>query len=244
MESPRSWLLALALLAPPVVPGLAAQSPAPAPAREWRVSPYLIFPHMNGTTGVGPVDAEVDASPSDVFENLQFGAMLVVELRSGEWAVAFDGIYMDLGKDGERLPSEVSVYQAALELAVFRRVAPWAEVVAGGRVNLMGGSAVGPLGQEFETDKSWFDPFVGTRLTAAGGERWTFVLRGDIGGFGVGSDLAWQVHPTAEYRLSRTVSLTGGYRVIGVDYEEGSGAERFAYDVRTFGPELGVVLHF
>ena len=134
--------------------------------------------------------------------------------------------------------------KAALELAVLRQVAPWLELLAGGRVNLIGGSLRGPNNTLYETDVSWFDPFIGARLTTHAGERWTFTLRGDIGGFGIGSDFAWQLHPEAEFALSPTVSLTGGYRLLGMDYEEGSGLDRFAYDVRTFGVQLGVALHF
>ena len=238
---PRAWrCLFLLFLATPAA--VAAQD-APA-GWAWTVSPYLLSPHMNGSIGVGTVDAEVDASPSDIFDNLQFGAMVTVEARSPTWAVAFDGIYMDLGKDAESSETGVSLYQAALELTAFRRVGPWAEVLAGGRLNLLGAELEGPLGTVAETDESWLDPFVGVRLSAPFGEGWSATFRADIGGFGVGSDLAWQVHSTVEYRLSPSLGLTGGYRVLSSDYETGSGADRFAYDVRTFGPELGVVIHF
>lgn len=67
-------------------------------------------------------------------------------------------------------------------------------------------------------------------------------LRGDIGGFGVGSDLAWQVHGKAGYRFSELFGLDLAYRVISMDYEKGDPG--FVYDMRIFGPELGLVFHF
>ncbi len=55
---------------------------------------------MDGTVAVGPIQSDIDVSPGDIFDNLQFGAMLAAEAGNGEWAIGFDGLYMDLGKDG------------------------------------------------------------------------------------------------------------------------------------------------
>ena len=55
--------------------------------------------------------------------------------------------------------------------------------------------------------------------------------------------LAWQVHPKVGYRVSRLVEVAAAYRVFSMDYS-GSGNPAFVYDMRTFGPELGVALHF
>ena len=173
---PRAWRFVLLLIL--ATPAAAAAQAAPA-GWTWTVTPYLLSPHMNGSVGVGSVDAEVDASPSDIFDNLQFGAMATIEARSPTWAVAFDGIYMDLGKDVESSGAGVSLYQAALELAAFRRVGTGVEVLAGGRLNLLGAELEGPLGSVAETDEAWFDPFVGVRLSAPFGDAWSAALRGD-----------------------------------------------------------------
>lgn len=74
--------------------------------------------------------------------------------------------------------------------------------------------------------------------------RWRLGVRGDIGGFGVGSSFTWQVRPFAGYRFGSLFELLLAYRVLGVDYETGSGADLFAYDVVTFGPEIGLRFHF
>ena len=66
----------------------------------------------------------------------------------------------------------------------------------------------------------------------------------DIGGFGVGSKLAWQIYPVAGVRLSRLVSVHLAYRVLDMDYGTGSGTDTFAYNMRTFGPEIGLAFHF
>jgi hypothetical protein len=69
-------------------------------------------------------------------------------------------------------------------------------------------------------------------------------VRGDIGGFGAGSDLAWQAFPYVDWRIAKWGSLQAGYRWMGMDYESGSGATRFKYDMLIQGPQLGFTLHF
>jgi hypothetical protein len=74
--------------------------------------------------------------------------------------------------------------------------------------------------------------------------RWRLRISGNIGGFGIGSDLAWQVYPFVGYRFSRLFELSAAYRWLGMDYETGSGTDMFRYDMVTFGPEIGFVFHF
>jgi hypothetical protein len=44
--------------------------------------------------------------------------------------------------------------------------------------------------------------------------------------------------------VSRKVTLVAGYRVLDIDYDEGSGTSRFVYDVLSHGPAFGSVLRF
>ena len=75
-------------------------------------------------------------------------------------------------------------------------------------------------------------------------EKWTFVGRSDIGGFGVGSDFAWNLSVLFQRDLTRRTSLVFGGGVLDVDYEDGAGSEKFAYDVRHQGVILAVNFSF
>jgi hypothetical protein len=66
----------------------------------------------------------------------------------------------------------------------------------------------------------------------------------EIGGFGAGSDLAWQIFPTVGFRFTDRFSLEVGYRWLDMDYSTGDGNERFAYDVLTQGPVGGLAFRF
>lgn len=65
-------------------------------------------------------------------------------------------------------------------------------------------------------------------------------MRGDIGGFGAGSDFTWHVNGLVHFQPWRYVAIIVGYRVLDQDYEEGSGVNRFKYDMRISGPLAGL----
>jgi hypothetical protein len=70
------------------------------------------------------------------------------------------------------------------------------------------------------------------------------MLRGEFGGFGLGSSNAWQVQAIGGYRFSKLFELSGGFRAISLDYEKGSGSNAFVYDVGTTGPMVRLGLNF
>ena len=82
------------ILVIPAVVAMMLVSIAPAfaqdPAAEWQVtlSPYLMGASMGGTTTLRGHEVVTDLSASDIFSNLQFGAMGYVVARKGAWAWA------------------------------------------------------------------------------------------------------------------------------------------------------------
>jgi len=116
----------------------------------------------------------------------------------------------------------------------------------GVQFNSMKGSlkGSGPLGVNLSDTQSWVDPYLGVRLTLPREDKWRFGFNGFIGGFGVGSDFAWQVFPNLGYRFNNLFELSGGYRAIYMDYKNGSGNEEFTYKLTTYGPQLGGMFHF
>jgi hypothetical protein len=89
-----------------------------------------------------------------------------------------------------------------------------------------------------DKDKDWTDAMLGARYIWTITDKWDFIARGDIG-FG-GSDLAWNLAGLFNYQPWKHVSLLFGYRYMDIDYEDGSGADLFKYDVTMHGPILGV----
>jgi hypothetical protein len=251
----RSTLLTLALLASSCFT-LLAQTTAPKTNAtkqwHWRIEPYMMFPNMNGQTGVeGLTLADVDASVGDIFSRLQFGAMLSVDAYTESWAISNDFLFMNLKQDVTPTTlinsGRVNMKQLGWELAGFRRINPWLELGIGGLLNSLevdmtlnrnqvGGGVSTISGQQ---SKTWYDPMLIARLTTpASMPKFRGQFRAEIGGFGIGSDLAWQIQAMAGYRFSRLFDLTAGYRVISLDYSSGEGAATFVYDMVTFGPMI------
>lgn len=95
-----------------------------------------------------------------------------------------------------------------------------------------------------ETD--WVDPLVGFRVRQELTQRDSIQLAADIGGFGVGSDISWQVFGayTHNWDIGRDtkLGLTLGYRILSVDYSEGKGQNERGIDLALHGPMAGLSL--
>lgn len=224
---------------------------------EWsfKVMPYFIFPNMNGSATISDVTVGVDASPGDIFDKLQFGAMLFFEAATPKFAFTLDGLYMNLGQEGltpvTQRESEADMKQFAAQVNFLWRFAPWAEIGLGGRLNSIEGGlkvAAGQIlplpGRDVSRTETWVDPLIAVRLTVPLESKWRLGIAGDYGGFGLASDYAWQVFPFVGYRFSQLFELGLGYRVLAMKYETGSEGEEFIYDMTTFGPQIGLAFHF
>ncbi len=94
----------------------------------------------------------------------------------------------------------------------------------------------------------WLDPLIGGRIryTVAPGHE--LLLRGDIGGFGVGSDFSWQAIGAYGLELGtyQGITFSGmvGYRALYVDYAQGEGRQRYEFDMLQHGPVLGISARF
>lgn len=90
-------------------------------------------------------------------------------------------------------------------------------------------------------DQQWVDPIIGARIQYDVLKNVSLGLTGDIGGFGLGSDFTWSAVATASWQFHKNWRLIGGYRYLDVDYESGSGDNKYAFDGSMQGPILGVM---
>ncbi|UKJ06293.1 hypothetical protein [Solitalea lacus] len=245
----RHWLLLLILCVASMI--------THAQGKKWHyiVEPYILFPNMHGTIGLGNLpDADIDENPGDIFNHLQLGAMLYAEATNNKWTISSDLLYMDLGEDVTSSSiissGDVDARQLGWEVDGLYKVLPWLDVGAGAilnaiksEANLTVNSPTGPSELNREISKTWVDPALVARAMFPL-DKWLFQLRGNIGGFGLGSDLAWQLQGYATYRFSNLFMLTAGYRVFNIDYSSGSGQDRLLYDVTTFGPVIKFGFNF
>jgi hypothetical protein len=210
-------------------------------------APYLMIPWMDGTAAVRGRDHEVDVSPSQIFKNLQFGAMGYFEARKAKWGTGVDAVYMALGTDIDRPSANVDFNQGAYTFIGLRELNRKVDLVFGVRWNVLQGKLdfKGPLLLgTFEQTKQWVEPIVGLKVNQRLRGPVSFTMEGDIGGFGAGSDFAWQLWPAVGIDVSKRATLKFGYRVLSEDYDTGSGNQYFKYDVITQALAFGMAFRF
>jgi hypothetical protein len=241
------WSIAVVLVA------LAPQVHAQSESGDWRQTIFLygMVPMIQGDAQVGDLQVDVDANMSDFFDNLKFGAMAAYRIENDLWSFAGDLTYMNLGQSQStqqgRASAGLDVDQLTFMATAGRRITPHLEalfslayfdVSADLRVRLL---------QQVRTasrDASWVDPLVGLNYEIPVSGKWRFTLRGDVGGFGIGSDFTWHALTKLSYQQSERFSWYVGYRALAYDYEDGQGRNYQNYDLIQHGPGAGVAFSF
>jgi hypothetical protein len=230
-------------------------------AEDWNfvIEPYLLISSIDGDAGVGRVTgAEVAVDFDDIMEDLEAGFMIVFEAHhSSGWGILVDYGYMDLGSDiSGPLGGIISAdtHQGILEALIAKRIDmdnSTIEILGGVRwwdndVDVVIDPVVLPGTVSTSLAEDWIDPVFGIRFTMPMADKWKLVLRGDVGGFGVGSDFTAVAAGGILYSFNETFSLDVQYKALWVDYEDGTrGAPGyFAYDTVTHGPLVGLKFEF
>ena len=99
-------------------------------------------------------------------------------------------------------------------------------------------SAAFTPGPSFEKRFSWVDGVIGARWLWNFAPKWHLIVRGDMAAGG--SDLALNGSALVQWQPWKVVGFLGGYRVLDIDYKDGSGADRIVDDMQQAGPLLAV----
>jgi hypothetical protein len=230
------------------IPGAARAQPAGSGSEKWEfaLTPYLWFPGIDGTVGLRARDADFEVTAQELLESLDFGLMGNFVARRNRWSMGGDLVYVDLGKDVvlERTTREprLDVDLTILEGNIGYEAVESLDVLAGLRGVLSDLSLEENSTALAGADTSFADPFVGVRFQRDLSEKVWVNLRGDVGGFGVGSDFSWFLQAIAGFRVSRSISLDFGYRVYDMDYESANELRRL--DATLAGFALGATFQF
>ena len=96
------------------------------------------------------------------------------------------------------------------------------------------------LNRSIARDDFWFDPYVGLRGRYNFNKTFYTAVRGEIGGFGVGADLMWEVEGVIGINLTRSIFTEVGYRALGADYEN----DGLLFDAVMHGPQITTGITF
>jgi hypothetical protein len=265
--------LALCAVAPP----LSAETVEEGPLKrnDWTISvvPYLWATALDGELGVGSVEADVEVPFSDLLSQLNGALMLDFLVHKGRVGFFTRTFYASLESEQIQTLLEGTILQRDVKLktdlkafymsfGVGYRLGPYAlgsqedghtpavivEPYVGGRLTQLDTKLeLVDRDRRFEEDIAWADPLFGVFTVWNLYPRWNVTLAGNVGGFGVGSDLAWEATALGGYRFHFSKRILGnvvfGYRALHEDFESG-GEVGFKYDVTLHGPYVGVSIDF
>jgi hypothetical protein len=224
-----------------------------AKAQEWQfaVTPYAWLAGMSGKVKNGAAaGSKFDVSFGEIFDHLSFPPlMLAGEARYGRLGITADVMFMVLKSDLETrniLFNDGSVKMSSVTASfggnyrVLELSAVSLDVGAGARLwHFSNEVKLNPgilAGRKETFDQTFIDPILSLRADLRLAEGWSVTALGDLGGFGLSSDLTWQVLGTVNYQATRWMELRLGYRHMAVD--------RKKVDFDLSGPILGATFRF
>ena len=227
-------------------------------SEDWRFTfaPYLWAMNQSGDLKIGPIDSDFNAPFTTALDLLEGAFMGHFEARKGRVGIATDLLWAKVGSDlslsapdgttdnGTDLNVDLSM--TFWELFPYYRFGDDSNVF-----DLFGGIrysglktdiAISQLNQSAERTLNWVDPIIGGRWIGTLSPKIGVVARGDIGGFGVGSEFTFNLQGELTWQFHRIVGLVIGYRWLDYDYEKGVGDDPdfFKFDNSMHGPAFGL----
>ncbi len=211
----------------------------------YKITPYLWNAGFDGNTSSDGNDVPIDTDYSFfTLDNLDKVFSIAFEASNGRVGILFDGLrarYSD-STSNSLFTTQLSVELGFLEAAVSYMPSRFEHLdfIGGVRYIFVDTRLVFTPGPSPATDHDWVDPLIGARYQNSLAENWHYQLRGDIGGFGVSSDLVLNLMATIRYTFNNTLGLDLGYRYVNIDFKE----DDFVYDVSMQGMIVGLNISF
>jgi hypothetical protein len=234
----------------------AAEASAPKPdasdkdAAEWRFQfgTYAWMSSISQKLTLGSEESSSDVGILDILPVLDFAACNHFEAQKGPWGLFSEFDFVKLSPTGEararvgipvKFGTSLDLKQITAELGGLRSF-DWEKVgvdaLAGARYSRFDTRVQARFLDKSDV-KDWVDPFVGARLRFKLSEKWGLAVRGDVGGFGAGSDLTWLGTAFFSYQVRESMALIFGYKYMDVHFDN----KDSAMDMKTYGPGFGVV---
>lgn len=221
-----------------------------------QVTPYVWASGFGGTLrpGRGAPVVTVDKSFGELLEDVDAAFFISGLVKHDRLVVLADLTHSSSSRKGlvptgnpaiPVLPAEGGLRQtSATALVGYRAVEQTGaslDVLVGARAWWIRPKASVPaLNLTASAKASFVDPVFATRLNIKASPRFSFLLYGDIGGFGAASEVTGQAVATANVKVARNIWLSGGYRYLYVDYKSG----RVRTTAALAGPLLGATVAF
>ena len=201
---------------------------------QWHVSasPYFWPLGLHGIAGADQRTVSLHASPADLLSDLRFGLMGTTELRRKRFVVPIDMVWAKLGDDAALPTTALAATSADFKADLFiltpkvgyrlidrKRIK--IDALTGFRYWHLGQTLEfipSRLGLNFEGSQNWVDPLVGGRIELPLSKALVVNIFGDVGGWGAGSQLDYQIGGLLGYKWTPKWTLQAGWRYLDVNY--------------------------
>jgi hypothetical protein len=215
------------------------------------------MPETDVTATLGSLSRSTDIAFGDVIKEVDFGVSGHFEATKGAWTALADLLYFRIrhGETQQGVRVDFNLDQLMFEFGGTYQlgtlpVGPAGrltfEALFGGRL-LYTDAELGIAGRRASRDATFIDPMVGGRIAYHITDTIALWVRGDVAGFGISdaqTDLTWNMIAGVNWRVTESVSVFAGWRVMEVDLEKGSSARTLDLDLTMSGPVLGVTIAF
>jgi len=222
---------------------------------DWRfeVKPYLWLTAVGVDAEIGPVSAEADMEFKDLLDHLDAGLMLHGEAYKGPWGMFGDIMWTRLSADEDGFgPAGGGDFDFTMNMTLleaggmyrFQKNRFSFEPLFGLRAMFINsdveisGASGGSVDRDGSTE--WAEPMIGMRVGAQITKKFTSSLRADVSGFGVGSEITYNINSEFRYHFNDRYAMTFGYRYLYIDYEDGNAEIELTMN----GPVLGFAFSF
>ncbi len=216
-----------------------AFSQRPHSRNRWNIefSPYFWMAALSGDVAVDGQRESIDYSASDMWNLRSWSMNFHVEGKKRNLSLLLD--FKLTRNDHEEDTTRTEMNSWRLEGGAAYHMDYGFEVLGGVRYMDVAIDRTEEGEPESSGSENWIDPIVGARYAYEFVENTRFILRGDVGGFGVGSDFSWNAFVGVDY-FAVNVAFFVGYRAWGVNYSTGSGDDLFKYDLIQSGLGFGM----
>ena len=106
--------------------------------------------------------------------------------------------------------------------------------------NQVAKSVTRPLNRSFSFYDNWFDPLIGLRGRLNLSKAFYLTAESDVGGFGIGSDIAVQAYAALGCQITRNIFSEVGYRYLYDDFRD----TNFLYQLSLHGAQITAGINF
>lgn len=229
---------------------------------QFEIAPYAWVVNMNGDIQIARQNAHVNETAADLLKYLKGGGMLFLDANKGNLGIFFNGIYTRLSKDVPvqtadfgnltiKATSKYGLFAAGVSYKMFTM--PYFgnntfsfEPYIGARYTVNDSSLkILNTNVSASTNQRWTDPILGARMNFTD-RNWRLFLAGDIGGMNFNNQKSVNLQGILGYNpaSARWFNFYLGYKYLYQKYINGSGNSYFYWNMRLFGPVLGVGFKF